>query len=55
VTARTAAANREAALHAERYPDHLGRTVLWAGAITIYGMRDQPDADLGQMLLAGIL
>lgn len=26
----------------ERYPDHLGRTVLWAGVSAIYGVREHP-------------
>jgi glyoxylase-like metal-dependent hydrolase (beta-lactamase superfamily II) len=29
----------------ERYPDHLGRYVLWAGAQTLYGVREQPEED----------
>jgi glyoxylase-like metal-dependent hydrolase (beta-lactamase superfamily II) len=39
----------------ERYPDHLARTVLWAGASAIYGMREHPGADIGQTLVAGWL
>jgi glyoxylase-like metal-dependent hydrolase (beta-lactamase superfamily II) len=39
----------------ERYPDHLARTVLWAGASAIYGMREHPGADIGQILVAGWL
>jgi glyoxylase-like metal-dependent hydrolase (beta-lactamase superfamily II) len=35
----------------ERYPNHLGRTVLWVGARTLYGVREHPDADLGQIAL----
>ena len=27
----------------ELYPDHLARTVLWAGASAIYGVRDHPE------------
>jgi hypothetical protein len=27
----------------ERYPDLLGRTVLWVGASIMYGVRDHPD------------
>jgi glyoxylase-like metal-dependent hydrolase (beta-lactamase superfamily II) len=38
-----------------RYPDHLARTVLWAGASAIYGVREQPDGDVGQILVAGWL
>jgi glyoxylase-like metal-dependent hydrolase (beta-lactamase superfamily II) len=30
----------------ERYPDHLGRTVLWAGVQTLYGIREHPDEDV---------
>jgi len=36
----------------ERYPDHLGRTVLWAGAQTLYGVRDHPDQDVRKIVLA---
>jgi glyoxylase-like metal-dependent hydrolase (beta-lactamase superfamily II) len=39
----------------ERYPDHLARTVLWAGASAIYGLREHPGADIGQILVAGWL
>jgi glyoxylase-like metal-dependent hydrolase (beta-lactamase superfamily II) len=39
----------------ERYPDHLARTVLWAGASAIYGLREHPEADIGQILVAGWL
>ena len=39
----------------ERYPDHLARTVLWAGASAIYGVREHPDGDLAQILVAGWL
>ena len=39
----------------ERYPDHLGRTVLWAGACGIYGVREHRGADVGQILVAGWL
>jgi glyoxylase-like metal-dependent hydrolase (beta-lactamase superfamily II) len=31
----------------ERYPNHLGRTVLWVGASIIYGVRDHPGEDVG--------
>jgi len=37
----------------ERYPDHLGRTVLWAGASAVYGVREHPGDDVGQILVAG--
>jgi glyoxylase-like metal-dependent hydrolase (beta-lactamase superfamily II) len=39
----------------ERYPNHLARTVLWAGASAIYGVREHPDGDVGQILVAGWL
>jgi hypothetical protein len=32
----------------ERYPNHLGRTVLWVGTSTLYGAREHPKADVGQ-------
>jgi len=39
----------------ERYPNHLARTVLWAGASAIYGLREHPEEDVGQILVAGWL
>ena len=39
----------------ERYPDHLGRTVLWAGASGIYGVREHPDGDAAQIIGAAWL
>jgi glyoxylase-like metal-dependent hydrolase (beta-lactamase superfamily II) len=36
----------------ERYPDLLARTVLWAGASAIYGVREHPGGDVGQILVA---
>ncbi|MEU6644192.1 MBL fold metallo-hydrolase [Saccharomonospora sp. NPDC046836] len=39
----------------ERYPNHLGRTVLWAGASAIYGVREHPEEDVGQILLSSWL
>src|SRR3954462_15096265 len=39
----------------ERYPDHLGRTVLWAGASAIYGAREHPGDDARKYALAGWL
>jgi glyoxylase-like metal-dependent hydrolase (beta-lactamase superfamily II) len=39
----------------ERYPNHLARTVLWAGASALYGVRDHPEEDVGQILVAGWL
>lgn len=39
----------------ERYPNHLGRTVLWAGASVLYGVREHPGQDLAQVILAAWL
>jgi glyoxylase-like metal-dependent hydrolase (beta-lactamase superfamily II) len=39
----------------ERYPNHLARTVLWAGASAVYGVRERPDEDVTQILVAGWL
>jgi glyoxylase-like metal-dependent hydrolase (beta-lactamase superfamily II) len=39
----------------ERYPDHLGRTVLWAGARALYGVRERPDDDIRATLLSSWL
>jgi hypothetical protein len=39
----------------ERYPDHLGRTVLWASASTLYGVRERPEEDIGQIILTAWL
>jgi glyoxylase-like metal-dependent hydrolase (beta-lactamase superfamily II) len=39
----------------ERYPDHLGRTVMWAGARGLYGVREHPDGDIAQILLGSWL
>jgi len=39
----------------ERYPGHLGRTVLWAGASVVYGVREHPGQDLAQIILAAWL
>ena len=35
----------------ERYPSFLGRTVLWAGAQTLYGRREHPEADIRQIIV----
>src|SRR5262245_18808269 len=35
----------------ERYPNHLGRTVLWAGTQTLYGVREHPDEDVRKIVL----
>jgi glyoxylase-like metal-dependent hydrolase (beta-lactamase superfamily II) len=39
----------------ERYPDLLARTVLWAGATALYGVREHPGEEVGQILVAGWL
>ena len=39
----------------ERYPNHLGRTVLWVSASTLYGAREHPDEDIGQIILTSWL
>ncbi|HEV3380580.1 MAG TPA: MBL fold metallo-hydrolase [Trebonia sp.] len=42
----------------DRYPDHLARTVLWAGASALYGVRERPVQDaahVAQILVAGWL
>ena len=35
----------------ERYPSHLGRTVLWAGVQTLYGVREHPEEDVRKIVL----
>jgi glyoxylase-like metal-dependent hydrolase (beta-lactamase superfamily II) len=35
----------------ERYPNHLGRTVLWAGARGLYDVREHADRDAAQIVL----
>jgi len=35
----------------ERYPDHLGRMILWVGVSAIYGMREHPDEDVRRIVL----
>ncbi len=35
----------------ERYPNHLGRTVLWAGAYALYRVREHPEEDVGRIML----
>ncbi len=37
----------------QRYPSHLARTVLWATASALYGVREHPGEDVRQILLAG--
>jgi glyoxylase-like metal-dependent hydrolase (beta-lactamase superfamily II) len=39
----------------ERYPNHLGRTVLWIGASVLYGAREHPEKSLGEVTLAAWL
>src|SRR5262249_33499633 len=39
----------------ERSPNHLARPVLWAGASAVYGVRDHPEADMGEILVGGWL
>ena len=39
----------------ERYPNHLGRTILWIGASVIYGVREHPDQDIRQITVASWL
>ena len=39
----------------ERYPDHVGRTVLWAGASGVYGVREHPDGNVAQIIGAAFL
>jgi glyoxylase-like metal-dependent hydrolase (beta-lactamase superfamily II) len=39
----------------ERYPNHLARTVLWAGASAVYGAREHPEKDVTEILVAGWL
>jgi hypothetical protein len=39
----------------ERYPTHLGRTVLWTGASVLYGVREHPEEDIGQIILGAWL
>jgi glyoxylase-like metal-dependent hydrolase (beta-lactamase superfamily II) len=34
----------------ERYPNHIARTVLWATAGGLYGVREHPSEDVGQIL-----
>jgi glyoxylase-like metal-dependent hydrolase (beta-lactamase superfamily II) len=39
----------------ERYPDHLGRTVLWAGTRGMYDVREHPEEDIPKILLGSWL
>jgi len=35
----------------ERYPDYLGRMVLWVSASALYGVRENPEEDAGKIIL----
>ena len=35
----------------ERYPNHLGRTVLWVGASVVYGVREHPEQDVRKIIV----
>lgn len=39
----------------ERYPNHLGRTVLWVGTRVLYGVREHPEQDVRQIIVAAWL
>ncbi len=39
----------------ERYPDHLGRFVLWVSARALYGVRERPGGNTAQITLASWL
>jgi len=39
----------------ERYPDRLGRTVLWATAQAVFGIREHPAEDPIQFIAGGWL
>jgi glyoxylase-like metal-dependent hydrolase (beta-lactamase superfamily II) len=39
----------------ERYPDHLGRFVLWVSARTLYGAREHPGKDVARIALSSWL
>jgi glyoxylase-like metal-dependent hydrolase (beta-lactamase superfamily II) len=39
----------------ERYPNHLGRTVLWVGVSTLYGVREHPEQDVRQIMVGSWL
>jgi hypothetical protein len=36
----------------ERYPNHLGRTILWIGASVLYGVREHPEESFGRIVLS---
>ncbi len=35
----------------ERYPNHLGRTVLWAGTRGLYDVHEHPEGNIAQIVL----
>jgi glyoxylase-like metal-dependent hydrolase (beta-lactamase superfamily II) len=39
----------------DRYPNHIARTVLWATAGGLYGVRERPDDDVGEILFGAWL
>jgi glyoxylase-like metal-dependent hydrolase (beta-lactamase superfamily II) len=39
----------------ERYPDHLGRTVMWVGTRVLYGVRAHPEQDVRQIMVGAWL
>ena len=39
----------------ERYPDYLGRLILWVTARALYGVREHPDEDPRKIILASWL
>jgi len=39
----------------ERYPDWLGRMILWIGASVVYGVRDHPEEDVRKIVLGAWL
>ncbi|MBV8944530.1 MAG: MBL fold metallo-hydrolase [Solirubrobacterales bacterium] len=39
----------------KRYPNHLGRTVLWVGTSVLYGVREHPEQDVRQIIVAAWL
>jgi glyoxylase-like metal-dependent hydrolase (beta-lactamase superfamily II) len=38
-----------------RYPDHLGRLILWVSASALYGVREHPEENAAQIILASWL
>jgi hypothetical protein len=39
----------------ERYPDYLGRLILWVTASTLYGVREHPEEDGRKVIVASWL